>query len=894
MKWSSAMPHPEKFIRPRQLADKIRDYVEHRLQDIVEQICPSFNMPDFVAGYRIGPNERADMAFDLAHLYRLGAKHVAGEDITTAIPRLLKGIDGPATSTFYSYRTAETLLAFGSFEDNPLLRDFTEAERKNIRQACDSTDIFDPETRTIRMPNNYWAVLARCEYARKRLGILEDESILQIALAKVQEILSANPYGFFDDHGAMEGQFDIYSFDIILFLQPLWHLLDADTIQRCKKAHTALFEKIALANGASVAWGRSVGALSVCMSLEMAVASLKENLASDPPRTLGLARNAFQQFQGWMQDGLIAAHRHRMTFQYRGPHRLLQMTLDCLGKLAWAALELSELDDNTVSTPSRRGLFPPVDDLLPFRDDNAALWMFRNEHLAFQLPLVRPGASDYQPCLHAPGLFDIPVHSDLLCGVPRFERDGELHSFTGLPVEVQKSGSALEAAWKHPDRPEESRRVRIAVENSRVHIEEEWRFADPLPTAINYMVAESEKPLHLALHANAGEIRLQSITTEGMPPFRSFWCPVQRVHEAVIQPAPHIHFTLTIEPRLKVTALPADHDYLGGLYGAMPADALDLVTLSPGRSTDDMRVDVLVPDSDILHIGWPEHLFRRWDLPGEAFFEALQAFLEELKDSPVRVVWTMHNRIPHGWDHEEGRRLYRMWAPVADAIIHHSHWGMELMRSTLPYRDDAVHIVEPHGHYGEQMLDAPTREKAAKELGLPPAKIRYGVLGRDQKEKRVEDIIEAFAKTTRDDIQLFLTAAPADMAIPDDPRIQVQHRKGWIDRATVARQVAACDALVCLQEGPSYLTSGQVADAIGKGIPMLVREWEFFREIMADAAFYCDGSVEGLAHLIEQLSQQDINKGKRAAENLQPAYTWSKLAEETLELFRKLGTAVRL
>ena len=47
----------------------------------------------------------------------LGVETVAGVPIRDAVRRLLRPIDGPATTTFYSYRVAESLLAFGpSFE----------------------------------------------------------------------------------------------------------------------------------------------------------------------------------------------------------------------------------------------------------------------------------------------------------------------------------------------------------------------------------------------------------------------------------------------------------------------------------------------------------------------------------------------------------------------------------------------------------------------------------------------------------------------------------------------------------------------------------------------------------------------------------------------------------
>src|SRR5690606_4202842 len=114
------------------------------------------------------------------------------------------------------------------------------------------------------------------------------------------------------------------------------------------------------------------------------------------------------------------------------------------------------------------------------------------------------------------------------------------------------------------------------------------------------------------------------------------------------------------------------------------------------------------------------------------------AFLATLSKRPVKIVWTMHNRRPHHWDEARGLALYKAWAPLVHGVIHHSEWGMRLIREELPFRPDAKHVVVPHGHFGRQMPPVQSREELEALFKLPPCGMRLGVLGRPQKTKQID------------------------------------------------------------------------------------------------------------------------------------------------------------
>jgi glycosyltransferase involved in cell wall biosynthesis len=865
--------------------------------------APGRPAPGYLGGFPIGPNALGDMLYDLGLLHELGVATAAGRPVAAWVPEFLRRLDGPATDTFYSYRTAETLLRWGPFEENPLLADFTPAERENVAAAVDSTAIFDHDAGLLRHhPNNYYAVLGRCELARERLGLLEDRSVLTCCLEHLNRLFAATPEGFFDDSAEGRGWFDIYSLDTYLFAEPLWPLLDAQALQRGLRSHVRLLERLALENGASVAWGRSVGALSVCMTLELCAAALHHGLGEDPSRLLGLAGHAAARLEGWFRDGLVSAHRGRDPYSYRGPHRLLQMTLDILGKALYAASALRAAGDAPVAAAAPARLFPPRDELFAFDARGAGVWIYRDDHLAFQLPLVDAARTpDYAPWAHQPGLFENPVGwAPLFCGVPRLRVDGQEWVFGGRPTGAEKEPAGLAltheglaaAGGEAQTRPPSARRrARYRVEPGRLVVEETLSLG-AAPEAVSLMIPEpAGRPLRVSVEA-PGEVRQTALPCRGMAVYRSFWGEFERLHELHLPPARELSFTWTVAPRLRVVAVPAHHDYLRALYGAMPEEALAVRLEPQGRPAEGLAEDRFYAGADILHIGWPEHLFARRGEDPQAWLAAYLAWLAELEESPVRVVWTLHNRLPHFTDEATGRRLYEAWARLAEGVIHHSECGRERMCRELPFREDARHVVIPHGHYGAQM--ALDRERAAleEELELPPAPIRIGLHGRPQRERRIELVMEAFHACGREDLQLFVTALTPEDPVPEDPRIVTRPRTGYLPRETIAAYVAVSDALVSVPQGESYLTSGIVADAVGAGLPLIAHDWAFFREIMGEGALCFDGTREGLTRLFEELTPGRLKAAAAASRARQEAYAWPRLAQRTRALFEALGCVV--
>src|SRR5690242_9836842 len=183
-----------------ELASSIRQFVHDRCLAAKDRYFPSLRIPNTFIGQRITSDFAVDFVYTLKYLHESGLTRLGDTPIPELIRPLLLQVDGPATGTFYSYRIAETLLAFGPFNaDNPLLAGLSQAQRDNLEAAVDSTHVYDPKTcELIGLPNNYWAVLARCELDRQKLGLLKDDTILRRCVERIRTLLAANPVGFFD------------------------------------------------------------------------------------------------------------------------------------------------------------------------------------------------------------------------------------------------------------------------------------------------------------------------------------------------------------------------------------------------------------------------------------------------------------------------------------------------------------------------------------------------------------------------------------------------------------------------------------------------------------------------------------------------------------------------
>lgn len=868
------------------LADALVDFVAGQIEALAARHAPALVLPRVFAGHPVGPDTRSDLAYTAGLLLEAGRKELAGVPLERAILSTLCALDGAATHTFYSYRAAESLARIGGYRDNPLLAELGPEALANLRRAFDSSASAEA-IRAGQLPRNYAVVVARCEHARDQLGLLEDPAILDELLARCRALITQTEAGWIDDSNEQRGQHDIYTADVFLFAEPLAERIGEPWTAGLRRV-LADVDALALSGGAIV-WGRSIGALGLAMSVELAALGSSRGLVANPADWLARGAWAFDELRRWYTDGVIRAHQHRSTMFYRGPARRLQMSLDVLGKLVAAALELRRAPALRAGAPV--DAFRPVDRFVgmgaPGRNAHEGAWGFRSRRLSFVLPLVDGYSSDYLPGPRAPGTFEVPT-SGPISFVPVVHRRGQPLVAAGAPVCVEHTGDGMleveYRGWRKvgagPEEPakiEGGRTARYRVDGRRLVVEEAL-VLDTDPDALDALSLQvpevARRPLRVDFEADV-PLRVDRIDVGGLAEYRSFWSELPVVHQADLAPARRVSLRWQVTPHLRVSSSADDAQYNEALYAPL-ADRV-VTRQAPGDLPQRPRE---LARLDVLHVHWPEW-WQGLDL------ERHRRALARLDEAGTRILWTQHNLVPHRTRGAEVEALYQLWAEHAHAVIHHTAWGQERALAAYRYRDDCIHRIHPHGHWGPQLDSLPhiDRAEAEAELGLSPCAMRLGVIGAPRIEKDVQLVLDGFHACANPDLQLLVVCLEGE-EVPDDPRIRAlpaRHENAYVYQ----RRLAVLDAVVFpFREG--MLMTGTAFDAIGAGKAAIVSDWPVLGEVFGEAAIAYGSTRDDLRDCLEALTPERLAASARAVTALRAETEWADIAERHYALLEEL------
>ena len=866
------------------LGARLVEFAADRTERLLAGPFRNWNLPKVWGGHPVGADVAADLAFTISHLRGAGVTEIGAAPIDGALQIVLRQVDGPNTHSFFSYRVAETLLAHGPLDDNHLLAGWTKAEVQNLRDACDSTSFIDLLDEGL--PRNYHAVLARCELGRSNLGLIDgDGEHLGTLVDSTRSMLAANPRGFLDDSLTRFGRYDIYTADVHLFCEPLADRL-GPTWRHGMQAALDLVRRTASPDGSAIGWGRSTGALSVCLTTELAALAIERAMTDEPGAWLALAGAAAGNLDGWFDDdGIITAHVDRSTYFYRGPERRLQMSVDCLGKIAEAGRRLQAA--GSVEAIDLDEALLERDDWEPFDDANAGAWIVRTPQIAFTFPVTGSTVNDYLPAPHQPRRLDVAVQDPLPGGTPAIWKGDRLFVGGGRPDAIAHGDHAF--TWTREGFPaaakfeedgkddlEGERSVRWTVEGRSLIAHEQWQFAET-PDLIAWQWAEADDaPVSLTVTSDTPH-RLDTVATAGLKEWRSFWGTLPRLHQVTFEPEGSIEATIKLTTKLRVGSTAYGHHYDRAIYREIRNDVDERP--SPwqpvGESTPDTAASL-----DLFHLHWPEWV---------AFdnVEAHDAIIARLRSEGVPIVWTQHNLTPHSKEPGKYETVYAHWAAAADGVIHHTAWGRELVMSAYEFNPQAEHRLIPHGHWGHDAdrIAHLTRVDAEAQLGLGPCAIRFGIVGAPRAEKLTQAFMDGFARSTRGDAQLVVWSL-GDETVPDDPRI-VGHRYVGSDRTTYDLRLRACDILV-LPFSDGMLATGTAGDAIAHGMAVMSSNWGFLTETFGDAAIACPLDPVEIGAAVDALTTADVERSAAAVAALRPAFDWGPIAAATLELFDAL------
>ncbi|MCY3633713.1 MAG: glycosyltransferase [bacterium] len=855
------------------LADRLVTATAEKVAEFEQSAAPGFELPGLYAGHPVLDDTTADLMYVLGLLIECGVDEVAGCDLRARIPPLIASLDPAAVEGFYSYRVGETVLRLGGLDALPV------DLRQPVLDAVHSKEIIARLEDSDAIPPNFAVVATRCLRALARLQGDDEPAELPQLLERVRSMFTS-PTGWLNDGMGNWVHYDIYTPDMYLFAEPLVDQLGPGWADGLSQVLRDLDE--VAQPGGSVVWGRSIGALGMAITIELAAVAAGRDLDAPQDRWLARADATLDDLLEWFPNGVIAAHQNRATMFYRGPARRLQMTLDIYGKLLLSALELRRRPEVVGAPPT--DAFLPAERFVQFDDSGrATVWSHRSKSLSFALPTVFGFSADYGPSPRGPSLLEQPTsgHPVMLPVITPRGRDDMTGSSNaplipaGLPVSVEHAPGAVTLVhdgWAPAGSSDPavagSRTATYRVEGRSLVVSEQLRFDEPgsLPGPLTLSVAETaSRPIDVEIDTGT----MRAIDTAGITEWRSFWGELPRVYQAEMAPATSVDFTWKVTPRLRVASTINGHPYDRSLY-----DPLADRVVATGAGIPDNKLIRRLHDIDVLHMAWPE-----WWSGVDP--ERTAEVLSQVKATGTAIVWTQHNLLPHFFKTDEAAASYQMWAEAADAVIHHSEVGQGVALDTYRYGAHTEHHVIPHGHWGREYetVAGTTREDVELAEGWAPRGLRVAVIGTPRVEKDLQLVVDAVSACARDDIQLIIRV-DLSVAVPDDPRITAEH--GHLDFNQYLRRMKAFDAVILPFAPTGMLTTGTAFDCLGAGVPAITSDWDFFDETFAGADIRYGSTVEDLTRCLDELTPEDLDRSRQALIDRRPAFDWEPIAEQTL------------
>lgn len=188
-----------------------------------------------------------------------------------------------------------------------------------------------------------------------------------------------------------------------------------------------------------------------------------------------------------------------------------------------------------------------------------------------------------------------------------------------------------------------------------------------------------------------------------------------------------------------------------------------------------------------------------------------------------RIIWTLHNMLPHERPHRgvdvAGRYLM---AAVTHAIICHCGYARRAYARRFRRQRD-LHVI-PHGNFVAAYPNHVSRAEARRQLGIPPDAFVFVSFGNIRTYKGHDDLLAAFARLPGDHLRMVVAGArhasyagALAAATPSDPRVIFSEGQVPIDQLQV--YFNAGDVAVFPYR--DALTSGALITALGFGKPVI-------------------------------------------------------------------------
>jgi glycosyltransferase involved in cell wall biosynthesis len=349
---------------------------------------------------------------------------------------------------------------------------------------------------------------------------------------------------------------------------------------------------------------------------------------------------------------------------------------------------------------------------------------------------------------------------------------------------------------------------------------------------------------------------------------------------------------------MRILAYPRDdqNPYQRLLYGEMRRLGVRISYL--GQPTASHTLNLLLLPAElaghratgarVVHIHW----LYRFGLPGTGRFPALRwlsqawltVWLWTARMLGLRLVWTVHNVLPHTQVFADDARARRTLVRACDLVLAHSPAALTELAAlgAVPRRSAVI----PHGPM------PPARPAASlRTPGSGDGPRQFLFFGQVHEYKGVEDLLAAFTALPAGEAARLTVAGQCD-----DPELRsrlgtlargcgerVELRLGHVPNDEVTPLLAAADVVVLPYR--RITTSGSAMLALAHGRPLLVPDVAGLADLSRQAIVTYDRTREGLVAALTRLARAEgpaLAEMSAAASACVAELSWPDIAARTM------------
>jgi beta-1,4-mannosyltransferase len=311
---------------------------------------------------------------------------------------------------------------------------------------------------------------------------------------------------------------------------------------------------------------------------------------------------------------------------------------------------------------------------------------------------------------------------------------------------------------------------------------------------------------------------------------------------------------------------------------------------------------------DVVHLHWLNSLAPSPLSLGRAI--VLLSRIHKLRKAGVKVVWTVHNLLPH-----ESRLqwldkiLASIVARLAQAIVVHSRGARKEVVAAFRLQNEKIHVI-PHANYVDYYDNRVGKLEARKRLGLDKQDLVFLYLGAIRPYKGVTELIGSFQRTAKEDARLVIAGKPLNRRIEEevnrcieDPE-RIIFRPGYVADDELQIYLNAADVVVFPYK--RLLTSGALVLGMSFGKVCLAPRLDTITDYVDEkgAFLYEPNDGAALAKAIAQAILERERIAEMGVHNLRRAQDWNpdKVARMTATIYygllrqsyQRMPTAVTL